>query len=855
MDRITIAGSQVMLTNTGVGYRVVQGHVLVFVVPLDPDTFVPLQRRLLYEAYAGCGIPALDEQHAGADGVLYHWTLLLVPLEPATLAPLADSEQLQQDFCAKLDVRLPPGDSFGESIAEFYNLSAVREMRNLYAAQKESENAARHTLDTMWGIFHRQSSLRRNAHLKRTGQQLYDAVACLCAWQRLPLVPLSTLSSGCGHSFTVQDIARVSKFAYRSIILEPGWHDGDSGPVLAYYGEQRRPVACIPTRPGHYLMWDPVEDTTVVLNDELVQQLQPSAVMFYRPLPEKPLDLQGLLRFALREVSMCDVLTILTVTLFGTLFGLLQALLSERLFNLFVPLGDAKNLAALCPVVISFALGWLAFAVVKGFAGFRTVSRIKYTVQAAVVERLFNLPESFLRRYDSADLAQRALSIPHTVELLAQTCIHTWLSAAFAIVYLWWMFHYSPTLSVHCLTVLACVILVIVVLGRRQLHAERQRLELEGRLSSLLNQMIVGIAKLRVSGAEDRALNQYMELFAQRTRLVRERSRCRRRAAVLTGASGTIFNVITFYQLIRGDLTLSVGTLMGFCSAFGSFAAAMLALTNSFFNVCAAVPVLKRAQPLLTTMPETCSGAQIPTDLAGSVTLNHVSFRYDDSAPLVLDDVSMEIRAGEYIGIVGASGCGKSTLLKLLLGLEKPTGGKIFYDDYDMDALDKREMRKKFGVVLQDGGLIPGSIAENIAITHPNATRRQVAAAARAAGLEADLAGMPMGLHTVLSEGDGTISGGQKQRILIARAIVGKPKLLFLDEATSALDNATQRTVCDNLEKLHCTRIVVAHRLSTIRSCDRIYVLSGGKIAESGTYDELMAKQGIFYGLARRQLT
>jgi ATP-binding cassette subfamily C protein len=254
-------------------------------------------------------------------------------------------------------------------------------------------------------------------------------------------------------------------------------------------------------------------------------------------------------------------------------------------------------------------------------------------------------------------------------------------------------------------------------------------------------------------------------------------------------------------------------------------------------------------------MPEKQEEAAMPGELLGEIEVNHVSFSYSEDGPTVLKDVSFRIKPGEYIGIVGSSGCGKSTLLKLLLGFETPQSGRVYYDGRDIDSIDKRELRKRLGVVLQNGGLITGSIYDNVTITTPYATKEQVEQAIRDVGLEKDIAGMPMGLHTVLSEGEGSVSGGQRQRILIARAIVGQPKILYFDEATSALDNATQAAVCEGLENLYVTRVAIAHRLSTIMHCDRIFVMDDGKIVEEGTYEQLMEKQGLFYRLASRQMT
>jgi ABC-type bacteriocin/lantibiotic exporter with double-glycine peptidase domain len=240
--------------------------------------------------------------------------------------------------------------------------------------------------------------------------------------------------------------------------------------------------------------------------------------------------------------------------------------------------------------------------------------------------------------------------------------------------------------------------------------------------------------------------------------------------------------------------------------------------------------------------------------LYGGIEVSDVSFRYDEDGPMILDNLSLKIKAGEYVGIVGKSGCGKSTLMRLMLGFEAPISGGIYYDNYDLSKVDKASLRRKIGCCLQSGSLFTGDLFHNITITAPWATHDDAWEALRMACMEDDVRRMPMGLHTVVSEGGGGFSGGQKQRILIARALISKPNIIFFDEATSALDNIAQKSVSDNLDKLRCTRVVIAHRLSTIRHCDRIVVLDKGHIAEQGTFEELMANKGLFYEMAQRQL-
>ena len=253
------------------------------------------------------------------------------------------------------------------------------------------------------------------------------------------------------------------------------------------------------------------------------------------------------------------------------------------------------------------------------------------------------------------------------------------------------------------------------------------------------------------------------------------------------------------------------------------------------------------------TEPEASESKEVVTRISGGIELNNITFRYSESMPPVIDNLSLKIRPGQYVAIVGATGCGKSTLMRIMLGFERPQKGAVFYDGKNLSSLDLKSLRQKIGVVMQDGKLFQGDIYSNIVISAPQLTLDDAWEAARMAGMAEDISAMPMGMFTLVSEGQGGISGGQRQRLMIARAIAPRPRILMFDEATSALDNITQRQVTESLDGLKCTRIVIAHRLSTIRTCDRIIVLDKGRIAEDGSYEELIAKQGIFAELVARQ--
>jgi ABC-type bacteriocin/lantibiotic exporter with double-glycine peptidase domain len=310
-------------------------------------------------------------------------------------------------------------------------------------------------------------------------------------------------------------------------------------------------------------------------------------------------------------------------------------------------------------------------------------------------------------------------------------------------------------------------------------------------------------------------------------------------------------SLVLYY--IAGASRITPADYMAFNVAYGAVSGAIMALGGIAMTVASIKPLLEMVQPILDTVPENSENKRILTTLSGNVEVNHLSFRYDKDGPAILDDVSFKIRPGEYVAIVGKTGCGKSTLMRLLLGFEKPETGAVYYDGHDLETLDLRSVRQCIGVDLQNGKLFSGDIFSNIIITAPWKTLDDAWEAARIAGLEEDIKAMPMGMHTMLSEGGGGVSGGQRQRLLIARAVVSKPKILYFDEATSALDNITQKQVSDSIDGLKCTRLVIAHRLSTIRHCDRIIVLDGGKIVEEGNYHTLMAKQGVFFDLVKRQ--
>ena len=505
---------------------------------------------------------------------------------------------------------------------------------------------------------------------------------------------------------------------------------------------------------------------------------------------------------------------------------------------------------ALLVSAVSIAL----FQFTRGVAVLRLEGRMDASVEAAVWDRLLNLPAPFFRRYAAGDLAYRALGVGEMRQVLTDAGLTVLLTFVFSLAYFGLLFYYDVRLAGLACGVFAVALLAVGASAWVQLRYQRGVYQVRGRVGGLVLQLITGASRLRLAGAEDRALALWARDFGLQKKLA---FRARLSANVLAAfnaalpalATAALFALVASLPLG----SVSLGAFLAFYVAFVQILASAILMASVVGYAVQVVPLYERARPILEAPPEVDPAKAAPGDLSGEVELSHVSFRYQADGPLILDDVSLHVKAGEFVAFVGRSGAGKSTIIRLLLGFESPASGSIYYDREDLSGLDRQALRRQIGVVLQDGKLTPGDVFSNIVGSSP-LTQDDAWEAARLAGLEEDIHEMPMGMQTVIGEGAATLSGGQRQRLMIARAVVSRPRILLLDEATSALDNRTQADVSRSLERLKATRIVVAHRLSTIRNADCIYVIDGGRIVQRGSYAELMQQPGLFADLVRRQI-
>ncbi len=653
-------------------------------------------------------------------------------------------------------------------------------------------------------------------------------------------------------------ICIASRVRSRRVILRDDWWRRDNGSLVGFLSldpeqKDKRPVALLPISTRGYEMVDPAAGTRVRIDAAVAESLSGDAHMFYPPLPERPLTKGDLLRatFAGRAD---DILTILLMGACGGLLGMLVPILTGQLFGSVIPGADRSQLVQITLALIVAALSGSVFQLTRSIAVLRIGGKADGRMQAAVWDRLLSLPVTFFRQYTVGDLANRSLGVNAIREMLTGNALTLLLGAIFSVFSFALLFYYSWRLALIATALVLLLSGVTTGLVYLQIRHQRALLDLQGKIASLLFGLINGIAKLRVAGAEARAYARWAERFAEQ----RRRTLAAQRAANVQTAYNAVYGVLTSLVLFAvvgfaSTETMPIGEFLAFSAAFGQFLAAALSLVSVFSNVLTMVPIYERLSPILATVPEVDESKAEPGDLAGEIEFSQVSFRYQGDGPLILDNVSFRASPGEFIALVGPSGAGKSTCLRLILGFEKPTLGSIYFDGQDLAGLAVQSVRRQIGVVLQTGRPMAGSIFSNITGSS-NLGIDDAWEAARAAGLEEDVKAMPMGMHTVISEGAETFSGGQKQRILIARAIVNRPRIILFDEATSALDNRTQEIVSRSLERLKATRIVIAHRLSTIQNADRIYVVDGGRVVEEGSYQDLLRRNGPFARLAERQI-
>ncbi len=661
----------------------------------------------------------------------------------------------------------------------------------------------------------------------------------------------------------------------RRVLLDEEWWREPAVPMLARVMERRRVprddasaaatpareagtgwVALIPARGGYTMRALDADRGRFIewrVDRRLAQRLAPFAFVFHRRFAPRPVHAADLAKATWSEAAS-DLVTLVGAALAAAALGLLVPIATRWLVDRAIPDQAPGAVGAILAALAIAGLALVVLDIVRAVATLRLEARVAVALQAAIVDRIVSAPTRFFRAFSTGDLALRIGAVNTLQRALAGALLGAFVTLAFVVANLVLMLHYSFSLTSAAAAIVAIAIVVSWRVGLARMRLGGTIEALDGRLAAATFELFGGIAKLRAAAAEGRAFARWSRRYAQ----FREASLASARLSnwetvlwSLAPALATVLVLAAAWRVVPSG-RVTAGTFVAFHTALFALLGGVQALVAIALALLDLRPVWERARPILEAVPEDAMGAGERHDPQGAIALEHVSFAYP-GGPEVLHAVDLRVDPGEFVAIVGPSGSGKSTLLRLLLGFEHPTRGTVRYDGRDLAALDVRHLRRRIGSVLQDGKLWAGDLYTNIA----GATGASVEAvweAARRAGVAADIEAMPMGLYTVVGEGLSTLSGGQRQRVLVARALVAAPRLVFLDEATSALDNVAQAAVLEGLERLEATRIVIAHRLSTVRNADRVVVVESGRIVQQGRFTELARQAGPFAALLARQV-
>ncbi len=668
------------------------------------------------------------------------------------------------------------------------------------------------------------------------------------------------LPDGRTHPDPIAALAEASQIRVRKVLLKSDWWSEEPTPLLVFFEDDHRAVAIL-SKHGKPYLHDPTDGSITKVSEQLANRLEPVAFTFYRPLPDGPISPWKILRFSL-EGTGPDLRRLVFFGALGGLLALLPPHFIGMLVGTVIPEASEYQLLQLTAILLVVIVTSVFLGLFQSLTMLRLEVRMGSSLQPAMWDRLLNLPIRFFRQHTAGDLMLRGSAIDQIRQVLTGAAMGTLMMGLFSVFFVGQLLYYSFRLGVIAIGFAFVALLVSSVAAYLKLRIERRVMATEGQLSSLVLQMLTGLAKLRVAGAESRTLAEWARRFSNQVKLSINSDRIDAVVGTIltglpiVGSMGLFFSATVLTQQaldVGGPPPITVGTFVAFTTAFGILLSQVVQLGNTALSMLSVIPLYERAMPILTETKENDATKSSVSTLSGEVEVSHVSFRYHDDGPLILNDVSINIPAESYVAFVGPSGSGKSTLLRLMIGLESPSNGSIYYDGRDLSELDTQQLRRNCGIVIQNGRIREGSIYDNIVGSHP-LTESDAWDAVRMAGFEEDIRAMPMGMHTVLQQGGGTLSGGQRQRLMIARAMVTRPRLFFFDEATSALDNRTQSIVTESLKDLQATRVTIAHRLSTIQDADNIYVLVAGQVVQFGPYDSLLSQQGHFSDLAKRQL-
>ncbi len=631
---------------------------------------------------------------------------------------------------------------------------------------------------------------------------------------------------------TMEEIARASGLRLRQLALPADWWRRGLGPLLAEEGGEA--VALLPDHHGYMVQKAATPPRRVT--PEVAQGISARAWTLVEPLPDQPLAWSQLLHFVKPEPT--DRALALAAAIIGAFLGLGMPVAMSFATGSLIPGGNRLGLVELGIALACVGLAAFVVQMAGDIARHRMTAKLEAPLHAALWDRMLRLPIPVLRRHTPSELASRlgiALAVPLGHKNFRMAMIGSGATFAAAIVAL---FLYHPLAAVVALPVLLAQAGIAVAAGILKARAHAAGKMQSGAADALAIEAVSGITKLRLAGVEHRMLAAWSERFLamRQSKLAEEHIDTWQSAA--SAALTFVALGLLFLVFAAGDASTKPGVI-GFLMAFMIANGAASGLGGAFATFHPLNAMRDYAAPLMQNLPEATAGRIDPGRLSGRIELSNIAFLYEGAEQPVFAGLNMQVEPGEFVAIVGRSGSGKSTLVRLLLGMERPAFGSVAYDGQDLASLDLGLLRRRIGTVLQGATLPPGALIDTLR-GFSDASEAAIWKALEAAAIAEDVRALPLGLRTPIADAQQVLSGGQVQRLLLARALVNRPDVLILDEATSALDPATQAVTTRTLNALTCTRIVIAHRLETIRGADRILVIEAGRVAHAGTHDELV---------------
>ena len=636
----------------------------------------------------------------------------------------------------------------------------------------------------------------------------------------------------------------------RPVRLKGKWYEDAIGVMLASF-EDGSPVVLLPGWNRGCYFRDPHTGKKVRVTAGLAGRFRPEATLYYRPLPAGKIGGRDLWKFIRDSVSSAELLWLLLATVGALLLGMVTPAMTKLLTSYVAQSGDLRMLHVILAVLLLVTAAAFLVTAMKQLVLSRIGTKIAVPLQAAFMMRILSAPVGELKAFSAGDLGSRVGGMYNSLRTLLDMLLSIILTAACSFICLPQMFYYAPGPAIVALMVTLLLVILYAAVIRTRYRVSEDRMRFQAQESALTYNLIEGMQKITLSGAEKRAFSVWARVYRRSIRTIYDPPFLLKVFGVLTPVILLAGTIGIYPAAVHGGISQS--GFYAFLASYAILTGALTMISTSAVNFADVLPVFRLMKPVMDIVPETGEQKEAVQQLKGDISMRDISFRYADGMPPVLDNLDLEIRSGEYVALVGATGSGKTTILRLLLGFEKPDHGEILYDGKNLNSLDAASMRRKIGTVLQDGEVMRGTILSNITLSGAGLTEDDAWAAAETAGIAEDIRSMPLKMYTPLPDSGQGISGGQKQRLLIARAVAAKPAILFFDEATSALDNVTQKAVSDAIGRMACTRFVIAHRLSTVRNCDRILCLDQGHIVEEGSDEELMRKQGFFAAFVKRQ--